>query len=78
MAAKESIELKELLMPFYIAIAGAAVTLPLFDSMAILGRDMVLRRLQYALEALAGQGIALKGKDLKSLEKRYESEYKQS
>jgi glutamyl-tRNA synthetase len=75
MAEKENIDLKVLLMPFYVAIAGATVALPLFDSMEILGKDMVLRRLQYALESLAEQGFVLKGKDLKQLEKKYESDY---
>jgi glutamyl-tRNA synthetase len=76
MVEKEKIELKALLMPFYVAIAGSAVALPLYESMEILGKDMVLRRLHYALESLAGQGVALKGKDLRQLESRYESEYK--
>jgi glutamyl-tRNA synthetase len=76
MAEKENIELKALLLPFYVAIAGSAVALPLFESMEILGKDMVLRRLQYALESLAGQGHVLKGKDLKQLEKKYESDYR--
>lgn len=76
MAEKDNIELKALLMPFYVAIAGSLVALPLFESMEILGKDMVLRRLQYALESLAEQGFVLKGKDLKQLEARYESDYK--
>jgi len=73
---KENIKFKDLLMPFYVAIAGTTVALPLFESMEILGRDMTLRRLQYALESLATQNFVLKGKDLKQLEARYESEYK--
>lgn len=76
LAEKENIELKALLIPFYVAIAGSAVALPLFESIEILGKDMVLRRLQYALESLAGQGFCLKGKDLKQLEGKYESDYK--
>lgn len=76
MADKENIELKAMLMPFYVAIAGSAVALPLFESMEILGKDMVLRRLQYAFASLAEQGHVLKGKDLKQLEGRYESDYK--
>jgi len=75
MTEKENIKLKDLLMPFFVAIAGSPVALPLFESMEILGRDMVLRRLQYALAALAEQGFVLKGKDLKQLEARYESVY---
>ena len=77
MAENENIRLKDLLLPFYVAIAGSAVALPLFESMEIIGKDMVLRRLQYALESLATQGSVLKGKDLKQLEAQYESHYKQ-
>lgn len=76
LAEKENIRLKTLLMPFYVAIAGSAVALPLFESMEILGKDMVLRRLQYAFFSLAEQGFALKGKDLKQLGARYETDYK--
>ncbi len=75
-AEKENLPLKQLLMPFFVALTGASVSLPLFESMEILGKDMVLRRLQYALEALAGQGFALKGKALKQLETDYKSAYK--
>jgi len=75
-AEKENIELKTMLKPFYVAIAGSTVALPLFESMEILGRDMVLRRLQYAFASLAEQGFVLKGKDLKQLEAKYESDYK--
>ncbi|MBU4428210.1 MAG: glutamate--tRNA ligase, partial [Verrucomicrobia bacterium] len=73
MAEKETLKLKTLLMPFFVAITGAPVSLPLFESMEILGKDMVLRRLQYALEALAGQGFTIKGKELKQLEAVYEA-----
>ncbi len=43
--------------------------LPAFDAMALLGRDLTLRRLHYALETLETQGIAPGGKQLKDLEK---------
>lgn len=75
MADKEALLLKALLMPFFVAITGAPVSLPLFESMEILGKDMVLRRLQSALEALAGAGFAIKGKGLKQLEAAYEAAY---
>lgn len=71
LAAKETLKLKALLFPFFVAISGSAVSLPLFESMEILGKDMVLRRLHYALEALAGEGFALKGKELKRMEAEY-------
>jgi glutamyl-tRNA synthetase len=76
MSEKEALTLKALLPPFFVAVSGAAVSLPLFESMEILGRDMVLRRLQYALESLAGAGFALKGKELKQLEEQYAAAYK--
>jgi len=75
MALKDNLPLKKILIPFFVAINGAVVSLPLFESMEIMGKDMVLRRLQYALEALAGQGFALKGKELKQLEADYAAAY---
>jgi glutamyl-tRNA synthetase len=74
-AEKENLKLKALMMPFFVALSGASVSLPVFESMEILGRDMVLRRLQYAMEALASTGADLKGKALKELEASYESTY---
>ncbi|MBU1856557.1 MAG: glutamate--tRNA ligase, partial [Verrucomicrobia bacterium] len=74
-AEKENVKLKQLLPPFFIAIAGAAVSLPVFDSMLILGRDMTLRRIQYALEALDTQGFTLKKDKLKEFEKTYRARY---
>ena len=67
--------LKQLLPPFFVAIAGVPVSLPVFDSMLILGRDMTLRRIQYALEALDAQGFALKKDKLKDFEKDYRARY---
>lgn len=75
MAEKENLKLKQLMMPFFVALSGASVSLPVFESTEILGRDLVLRRLQYALEALASTGAELKGKMLKELESYYESAY---
>jgi len=72
---KEGLKLKQLVPPFFVAISGAPVSLPVFDSMAILGRDLVLRRLHYALEALETLGIALKGKALKALTETYRTHY---
>ena len=77
-AEKENLKLKQLMMPFFVALSGASVSLPVFESMDILGRDLALRRLQYALEALASTGAELKGKTLKELESYYESAYGKS
>jgi glutamyl-tRNA synthetase len=68
---KEDLKLKHLLAPFFVAVTGKAVSLPLFDSAAIMGIDIFRRRLSYARDGLAGLGFALKGKKLKSFEKEY-------
>jgi glutamyl-tRNA synthetase len=44
------LKLRDLLRPFYVAIAGSAASTPLFDSMEILGRDLCRARLRRALE----------------------------
>jgi hypothetical protein len=43
--------------------------------MVLLGSDLTRRRFQYALDALAAEGIELKGKKLKALEKEYQERY---
>ncbi len=45
---------KRFLAPFYLALSGQKVSLPLFDSMALLGRDVARDRLRQASEALGG------------------------
>ena len=74
-AEGEGLKMKDLMKLFYIAMAGTAVALPAFDSMAIQGKDMCLRRIQYALEALATIGVELRGKRLKKFTKAYEGKY---
>lgn len=71
---KEDIKFKKLLEPFFIAMSGQKVALPLFESMEILGRDMVLRRLQYALDGLPA-AHALSAKKLKKLQGDYIQRY---
>jgi len=39
---------------FYVAITGSATSLPLFDAMELLGRDLCRERLRHALELLGG------------------------
>ena len=58
-----------------VALSGSPVSLPLYDSMEILGREMTRRRLHYALEGLGSLGFELKGKPLKKLEQDYKSRY---
>ncbi len=71
-SAFENIKLKALLPMFFDCFCGAAVSLPVFDSMALLGRDMCLRRIAYALDDLAAAGHTLGKKELKTLQQRYE------
>lgn len=41
---------RDIARPFYIAITGSPTSIPLFDSMELLGRDMVRERLRNALD----------------------------
>ncbi|MGC1985236.1 MAG: hypothetical protein WA668_07600, partial [Candidatus Cybelea sp.] len=43
---------RDVARPFYIAIAGSPTSIPLYDSMELLGRDMVRERLRNALDLL--------------------------
>ncbi len=51
-------KLREVVRPFYVAITGRAQSVPLFDSMVVLGRDLVRERLRVALERLGGATAA--------------------
>jgi len=64
------IKLKHLMAPFYFALSGKKDSLPVFDSMEILGRDMCRMRILDAINSFREPGI--KGKALKRLQKRYE------
>ena len=48
------LKLRDFLPPLFVAVAGRTVALPLFDSMAYLGRDVVRSRLMDALSVLGG------------------------
>jgi glutamyl-tRNA synthetase len=43
---------RDLARPFYVAITGSPTSIPLYDSMELLGRDIVRERLRGALELL--------------------------
>ncbi len=45
---------REIVRPFYVAIAGSPTALPLFESMVLLGRDLSRERIRAALTALGG------------------------
>ncbi|MGH2810494.1 MAG: glutamate--tRNA ligase, partial [Actinomycetota bacterium] len=40
--------------PFYVSVTGSTVSLPIFDVMALVGREECLRRIKEALRALTG------------------------
>ena len=69
LASALGLKLRDLLAPLYVALSGSRVWTPLYDSMEILGADMVRVRLRRALEELGG----VSGKETKRLEKRYEN-----
>ena len=54
LAAAMDLKLRQLMPPLFVAIAGRPNALPLFDSMAWLGRDLTRDRLRSAIEALGG------------------------
>lgn len=67
LAAEFDIKLKELMQPFFVAIAGSAQSTPVMNSMAVIGADMTLARLRHALDVLGG----ISKKQTKILEKRF-------
>ncbi|MEN6625490.1 MAG: glutamate--tRNA ligase [Candidatus Sumerlaeia bacterium] len=72
-AEKENVKLRDLLAPIFVAMSGAPVALPLFETMEIVGADMTRRRISHALAKLGEIGHELKGKKLKKLEEYYQS-----
>ncbi len=67
LAERFAVKLRDFNLPFYVALSGKPVWTPLYDSMEILGSDMVRMRLRRAIEALGG----ISGKRLKALEGEY-------
>ncbi|MEO1270716.1 MAG: glutamate--tRNA ligase [Myxococcota bacterium] len=65
------LKLRDYIKPFYLAITGAESSTPLFDSMAILGKDLVRGRLRTSIKRLT-QGKGLGKKKLKKLQKAYD------
>ena len=62
-------KMRDLLAPLFVAVSGRKVALPLFDSLAYLGRDLTRSRLRSAIEALGG----VSKKESKQMEKSYRS-----
>jgi glutamyl-tRNA synthetase len=67
LAEKLDLKLRDLTLPFYVALSGRKAWTPLFDSMAVLGPELVRARVRAALEALGGVST----KRRKKLEKEY-------
>ena len=63
-AERMQLKMGDFLFPLFVAVSGRPVALPLFDSMAVLGRELTLARLRDAMDVL---GVS--GKRLKRLEK---------
>jgi glutamyl-tRNA synthetase len=51
-------KVRDVARPFYVAITGSATSIPLYDSMELLGRDIVRERLRTALDVLTRAGAA--------------------
>jgi glutamyl-tRNA synthetase len=67
LAERLELKLRDLTLPFYVALSGRKAWTPLFDSMAALGPDLVRARLRRALEVLGG----VSSRRRKQLEKDY-------
>ena len=61
--------------PFFFALSGSSVSLPIFDGMALLGPDLCRVRIRKALDQLSESGTGLSKKGLKKLEKEYRETY---
>jgi len=53
--AERQLKPKDVFMPARIAVTGSKETPPLFESMEVIGKDMVTRRLRNAIEFLKAQ-----------------------
>ena len=71
LSEKFGLKLRDLTRPFYLAIAGAEASTPLFQSMEILGSDISRMRLRRAIEAMGG----ISSKQTKEVEKLYQFHY---
>jgi len=67
LATDMGFKIRDFLFPLFVAISGQPVSLPLYDSMAILGADLTRMRLRNALDVLGG----VSKKQTKSLEKEF-------
>ena len=68
LATLTTIKFRDFLRPFFIIIAGSPVSVPLFDAMEILGRDLCRARLRHALALVGKPQTDDKRKWLKTLQ----------
>jgi glutamyl-tRNA synthetase len=61
-------KIRDFLFPLFVAISGAPVSLPLYDSMTLLGADLTRMRIRSAIDVLGGVS--------KKLGKRWEKEFR--
>jgi glutamyl-tRNA synthetase len=52
-------KMRDVARPFYVAITGSPTSIPLYDSMELLGRDVVRERLRNALDLMAREKAAV-------------------
>lgn len=69
LATAMEIKFRDFLKPLFIAISGRSVSLPLFDSIEILGSDLSVNRLRSAIVCLGG----ISKKQLKVFDKEWHS-----
>lgn len=62
-----NVKFRDFLRPIFIAISGRSVTLPLFDSLELLEREIVTMRIRSAIEVLGG----VSKKETKRLDKEW-------
>jgi len=68
LATSMGIKIRDFLFPLFVAVSGQSVSLPLFDSMAILGADLTRMRIRDALDVLGGVS--------KKLAKKWEKDFR--
>jgi glutamyl-tRNA synthetase len=52
------LKFRDLARPFYLAVTGSPTSVPLYDAIELLGRDIVRERLRHAVELLGGMSAA--------------------
>ncbi len=68
------IKFRDFLFPMFVAISGRSVTLPLFDSLVLLGRDVTTIRFRSAIQALGG----ISKKQVKRLDREWRDQVQSS